>query len=308
MRIFTSIRDYKNSSFKSLGVCIGNFDGMHLGHQALFSELKNRHQAEKLFLSFAPHPKKIINKLGADFQELTPLREKAKLAQMYGFDGFLALKFSKLLLELSPREFVKKILVDGLNVSTVVVGYDWHFGKERAGDLDLLKSLGKEFGFVVQGVEKFEKEGQRVSSSQVRKSLTEGDMQLTQKLLGRRFSIGARVIRGDQRGRQLGFPTANMMPKGQLLPARGVYSTIAKIDNRDYPAVSNVGIRPTFSGSKLLLETHVLDRTDLNLYGKCVEISFINRLRKEKKFNSKEELIKQIEQDCIAAKAETKLS
>ena len=301
MKIYSSISNYKKSPLPSVGVCIGNFDGMHLGHQALFSELDKCNVKSKIFLTFSPHPKKVINKLGSDFQEITPLREKAKLAEKYGFQGFLALKFSKSLLALSAREFVENILVDGLSVSNVVVGYDWRFGKGREGDLQKLELFGKEFGFNVVGVKKFEKDGLRVSSSQVRTSLAEGNLELADKLLGRKFAIGAKVIKGDKRGRQLGFPTANMTPKGQLLPTHGVYCTTARFDEQNYPAVSNIGTRPTFSGNKVVLETHILDRNDLDLYGKCVEIVFCKRLRKEKKFETKQMLADQIKQDCIEA-------
>lgn len=306
MQIFTSLSDYKKSGFRSVGVCIGNFDGMHLGHQALFSELNKHKVSKKIFLTFTPHPKKVLNKLGSDFEEITPLRQKAKLAKKYGFDGFLALKFSKSLLELTANDFVKKILVEGLSVSTVIVGYDWRFGKGRQGDLNSLSAYGKEFGFNVVGVSKFETLGERVSSSQVRKALSEGNLELVENLLDRKFSIGAKVIKGDQRGRLLGFPTANMIPKSQLLPARGVYCSIAKYEDHTYPAVSNIGIRPTFQGTKVVLETHILDKSGLDLYGKCIEVVFLKRIRKEKKFNSKDELIKQIELDCQAARKESK--
>ncbi len=289
---------------KNVAVCIGNFDGMHLGHQQLFKAVDAGGDDFKLFLTFRPHPKKILNDLGADFKEITPLRQKAKIAKKYGFDAFLALKFSSYLRSLSAEEFVKEILVDSLNAKTIVVGYDWRFGNDREGNLDFLRKLSLKYKFSVIGVEKFLLNNIRVSSSLVRKALNEGNLDLANKFLNRNFSVGFKVVKGDQRGRQLGFPTANMQPKGQLLPAMGVYATKSYVDGLEYRSVSNIGVRPTFEGGKqVVLETHILDNDKINLYGKCMEVEFVERIRKEKKFNSASELIEQIKLDCSEAKS-----
>ena len=302
----------------AVGITIGNFDGFHLGHEALFERLRHRLavlaraqglQPLHVLMTFYPHPRVVlggVDKSEADsnphYWSITPLREKARLAEERGFDLFFATKFTRSLSQLKPREFIEQYLVDALRAQLVVVGYDWSFGKGREGSVETLSREGQGAGFEVAVVPPVTQGDVRVSSSAVRKALGAGELDELERLLGRRFSILGRVEHGDKRGRELGFPTANIVPRRQLLPPSGVYAVRAYGADCGGGGVCNIGVRPTFGGEKRQVEVHLFDAPQGELYGEHIRVEFAEHLRGEKKFSGVEELRAQIEKDIAAAK------
>ena len=287
---------------------------MHLGHQALFAELDQQlktraedAQSLKVLLTFVPHPKRVLSKrsraeLVADpsFWTISTQRRKVQLAASFGFDFYVLLRFTPSFSQLSPQEFVTQYLSAGLHADVVVVGYDWSFGKGRAGTVEVLQQLGEEHGFAARVVAPVLIEGERVSSSAVKQALAMGDLPQLEKLLGRCFEVEGIVRHGDKRGRQLGYPTANLRPVEQLLPPDGVYAGLVRIENDEtpYPAAISLGVRPVFERQgERLLEAYVLDQTNLHLYGKRIRVEFVRKLRDEKKFTTVDELLEAMKQD-----------
>lgn len=312
-----------------LGVTIGNFDGLHLGHQQLFlaleHELANAQDcvsAEKenhclgkkktvtrAMMSFHPHPRIALQGVrrkevseNPAFWSLTPFREKVELAQSLGFSLFLSLRFRHALYSLAPEEFVRKYLVEALQVSVVVVGHDWSFGKGKVGSVELLSELGRKFGFRVVVVPPYDLGDGRVSSSAVKEALFVGDMKRLRGLLGRNFFLNARVSHGERRGTKIGFPTANLCLVSTLLPPNGVYATKVHLGEKVFDSVSNIGVSPTFNGVVRRVEVHLLDVTKLDLYGKRVRLEFVQKLREEKKFSNVSELQAAITNDIAEAR------
>jgi len=301
-----------------VGVTIGNFDGIHLGHQELFKQLfkKTKALAEKegkeainILVSFYPHPKIVLKKVSPEVQKedssywsITPLKSKAVFAKRHGFDCFYPIRFRKSIASLSPEQFIKDYLCDVLGIKVAVVGYDWSFGKNKAGNPETLTELGEKYGFETIVVPRVMQGKVRVSSSEVKKALNAGNLKSLKNFLGRDFSICEKVVSGEKRGRTIGFPTANIIPLKQLLLPFGVYATKLLVDDVLYSAVTNLGVRPTFAGETTSIETHVLGETGLSLYGKKVEVIFIENIRAEKKFSSLDELKAQISADCLKAK------
>ncbi len=310
MYIFRSPEDIRNNAKIStllkdsfVGVTIGNFDGFHLGHQTLFKEL-NAHvvDGQKVLLTFTPHPRIVLGNLNSrEVPEITTLRTKVTLSKNLGFDIYFAARFSKLLSTYSPEEFVQKYLVEALRVDHVVVGYDWAFGKGRAGTAETLQNLGHKFGFRTSIIDPIIIDGNRVSSTLVKNKLELGEVFELKKLLGREFTISGRVIHGDGRGKTIGVPTANIYSPRQLLPKDGVYATTLLCAGKSYPSVSNIGIRPTFLGDTRRLEVHIIGEDSLNLYQQHVDVTFLKRIRDEQKFSGIEELKAQIDADIETA-------
>lgn len=307
------------SSEAAVGVTIGNFDGMHIGHQVLFTELSNRlqesakHRAVRpisVLMTFAPHPQVVLSgKSGAEcdrdqrYWSLTSLSRKIQLAEQFGFDYFFVLKFTRQLASLSPESFVEQYLVSALHVEQVVVGHDWGFGKDRQGSASTLRDMGKQNGFDVFMVPPIILDGERVSSSMVKEALKAGDFRRLRTLLGRGFEFAGKVRCGAKRGRELGFPTANLKPKRELLPPAGVYVSLVRLGEKTVRGVTNIGVRPTFDGTpEPLVETHLLDGENYNLYGRRISVEFVERIRSEKKFSSVEALKEQIAEDVLESK------
>lgn len=285
-------------------VTIGNFDGVHLGHQAIFEQVHRRareHDSTSVALTFRPHPVRFFRPDTPPFR-LTTERQKLDLLDEYGLDATVVVDFDEALAGLSPAEFVDEVLCDGLDARSVVVGQEFAFGKGRAGTTDDLERLCAERDIDAHIVPHVEFDGEPVSSTRVRKALAGADMQLAMRLLGRPYRIYGRVVRGDQRGRQLGFPTANIATDNPLLPPHGVYATTLHVD--ELPAlhsITNVGTRPTFDGDAVTVETFILERDPdddrLDLYGEDVQLDFWRHIRPEKEFDSADDLIAQIERD-----------
>jgi riboflavin kinase/FMN adenylyltransferase len=289
---------------KNTTVTIGNFDGVHLGHQALFRKVTGwaeRLGGKSVVMTFDPHPLEI---LAPDKKPstLTPHKDKLKLIASHGIDVTLIVPFSREFAAISAQDFVKKILVDRLDVKAVVVGHDYRFGRGRKGDIEFLRQMGEEYGFEVEAVSGISQEGTVVSSTLIRRLIRDGDLRRAGDLLGRPYEVEGTVVRGrDRGGRLLGFPTANIRMTDQARPKTGVYAVWAEVDGRRLPGAANLGWNPTFGDTEQSLEVHVLD-FDGDLYGKPIRVLFVERLRGEKRFDGVDQLIAQIHADCARAR------
>ncbi len=283
---------------------IGNFDGVHKGHLALFDKVKERAKAiagQSVVMTFEPHPLKIMKPADGP-QLITHTGQKLELIEKAGIDIIVCVSFDREFAAIPAREFVNAILVEKIGIREIVVGYDYTFGHNREGDINLLREIGNTFGFVVHLVGPVEIDHTLVSSTSIRRLVQEGRLEEAGVLLGRDFEVQGTVVRGRNRGgRLLGFPTANLSPHGELLPKRGIYAVRLLIDDVLFNGVTNVGYNPTFGDTGLTVETHVLDYSG-DLLGKTIKVHFIKRLRDEKAFKSFEELSAQIAQDIAQAK------
>jgi riboflavin kinase / FMN adenylyltransferase len=316
MRVFRHSKDLPPASRGSV-IAIGNFDGVHRGHQAVIGEAVRRAKASgrpSAVLTFEPHPRRFFRPDTPPFL-LTRLRTKVRVVAALGIDNFFALRFNAALASLSAEDFIDRVLVDGLRASQVVVGYDFVFGKGRRGNPDLLRDRLAAKGIPTMVMPPVaaphaepdgDSEGLIYSSTGVRDALRAGDPRAAARLLGRSFEIEDRVRRGDARGRLLGFPTANIWLGDYLRPALGVYAVRAWIDERDsgltLTGVANLGLRPTFGGAEPRLEVHLFDFQS-DLYGRRLCVELIEFLRPERKFDGIEALKAQIAVDVEAAKA-----
>jgi riboflavin kinase / FMN adenylyltransferase len=284
---------------------IGNFDGVHRGHQAILARLRER--AVELGLPscvviFEPQPREFFAPDTAPAR-LARLRDKLDLLAGEGVDLVLCLAFNQRLSKLSAAEFVDTVLVDGLGVKHLEVGDDFRFGCDRIGDFDFLQQAGAEKGFTVEAAQTVEIDGVRVSSTKVRNALAAADFTLAEHLLGRPFEITGRVLHGQKLARQLGTPTANIQLKRRRVPLSGVYLVSAQIDGKVWPGVANIGVRPTVAGDgRPHLEIHLLDFTG-DVYGRRLTVVFHQKLRDEQRFASLEALKTAIDADVAAARA-----
>lgn len=281
-------------------VCVGNFDGVHLGHQWVIRRALDSGLPVTL-VTFEPHPREYFDGDGAP-PRLTSLREKLLLMQQAGLRQVLALPFRRALATLSPEAFVKQVLVDGLGAARVLVGEDFRFGQARRGDLRLLEQLGAVYGYAVEVAPPFCLDGERVSSSGLRRLLAAGDLTAAQRWLGRPYAMCGRVVRGAQLGRQLGFPTANLALQGRKPPLAGVFVVRAQtLAGQVYRGVANLGTRPTVDGVNQVLEVHLLDVAP-NLYGQRLQVHFLKYLRAEQRFADVDALKQQISADVAQAR------
>ena len=282
---------------------IGNFDGVHKGHLALFDKVKERAKAiagQSVVMTFEPHPLKIMRPANGP-QLITHTGQKLELIEKAGIDVIVCVSFDREFAAIPARDFVNSILVKKIGIKEIVVGYDYTFGHNREGDINLLREIGNDFGFVVHLVGPIEIDHTLVSSTSIRRLVQEGRLEEARVLLGRDFEVQGTVVKGRNRGgRLLGFPTANLNPHGELLPKTGVYAVKLLIDDVFYNGVTNVGYNPTFGDTGLTVETHVLDYSG-ELMGKTIKVHFIKRLRDEKTFKTLEELSSQIAHDIARA-------
>jgi riboflavin kinase/FMN adenylyltransferase len=279
---------------------IGNFDGLHRGHQALLERLTAKARSLSLpagVLTFEPHPRELFAPDQAPAR-LTSLREKLGLLERCGVERVYVCHFNARLAELSAEDFVERFLVQGLAVRHLFIGDDFLFGKGRRGNFELLQRAGEEHGFGVEAMHTIDWQGERVSSSAVRDVLAEGDIEHAARLLGRPYCISGRVVHGEKIGRQLGFPTANIQLKRKRLPLAGVFAvTVSGIADRALPAAASLGVRPTIgTGLKPVLEVHLLD-FDRSIYGAHLSVNFLHKLRDEARFDSLDALKAQIARD-----------
>jgi riboflavin kinase/FMN adenylyltransferase len=288
-------------------IALGNFDGVHCGHQHVINraiEKAKKRAVPAGVLTFNPHPREVLNPPKTPFHladRETCLQQFAKL----GVDVTFLLPFTKEFCALPAEDFVRQVLVEGLQVSGVVVGYDFLFGHQRQGNTKMLKHLGEQHGFAVEIVDAVYADGEHLySSSAIRHALREGDVTAAAKGLGRPWEIHGVVIKGDQRGRQLGFPTANIAWGNYVMPRYGVYAVRVQLPEREgwHSAVANFGVRPTIDGGTTpLLEVHLLGLSGIDLYDQRLAIQFHHFIRPEQKFASLEALREQIERDCGVA-------
>lgn len=294
---------------RGAAVALGNFDGVHLGHQAVIGEacaIARAAQVPSGVMTFDPHPRRFFNPDGPLF-ELTPAHAKSRYLASLGVDLLFLMPFDAALAAMPAERFVSDVLVGGLGVSRVVTGYDFVFGQGRKGDAALLNRMGDAHGFAVTTVSAVKgNKGVPYSSTVIRDHLRHGRPREAAALLGRNWEIEGVVLTGDQRGRQIGFPTANVDPGDYVMPALGVYAVRVGIvdgDRTDWrDGVVNVGRRPTFDGESVTVEAHLFD-FDGDLYGRVLRVAFIESLRPEMKFDGIEAIRAQIEKDCVRARA-----
>lgn len=286
-------------------VTLGNFDGVHRGHQLLLSEARSiaGPDGSVVLVSFYPHPSLVLKK-GTSFLRITTLRQQSVYLRAFGGDLLYLVHFTSAIAQMSAADFLDAVIIDRLKGAALVVGPDARVGKDREGTPDLMKDhLRRRQCSVTVVPFMTAASGTRISSGEVRRLLAEGKIAEATELLGHPFAIEARISRGDARGRALGFRTVNLIPHEQVVPAIGVYASEAVVAGQRFFGVTNVGNRPTFGGGSLQVETHLLDYAGTEpLYGKLMSLEFIGRLRDEKKFSGPTELAEQIARDVAAAK------
>jgi len=299
MQIFEDLS--KVSYNKNSIVTLGTFDGIHLGHKKIIDGVVKKAAVlggRSFLITFYPHPRKVVSK-GNHIKLLNTPSEKAFMLSQLGIENMLIVKFSKEFSQLTPDVFIENYIVNGIGAKEVVIGYDHHFGKGRGGDIDFLKEKGIESGFEVTVVPAYDIEGDTISSSKIRRAISEGDITKANKYLGRSYSFSGKVIHGDKRGRELGFPTANLELENEdkLLPAIGIYVVELIINGKTHYGLLSVGKRPTFYASgDIVSEVYIYDFND-DIYDETVKINVLERIRGEEKFSSVESLVEQMKND-----------
>jgi riboflavin kinase/FMN adenylyltransferase len=297
MIIYKNLSDIREKLPNAV-VTIGNFDGVHLGHREIFRRVKQA-AAElggvSVVVTFVPHPLKVLAP-GKSPQLINTYAEKELLIEASGIDYLIEIPFDEEFAAISAREFVRAVLVDRIGVKKLVIGYDYAFGRNREGDVALLRRLGDEFSFNVEVLEPISIGSIVFSSTTIRTMIKAGNVKGIVPLLGRHFSLGGTVIHGHHRGKDLGFPTANLETDKELLPKEGVYAVKVKVDDVLYDGACNIGTNPTFNDDKLAVETYLFDFKG-DIYGKNVRLYFIDRLRGERTFADIPSLQKAIERD-----------
>jgi riboflavin kinase/FMN adenylyltransferase len=290
---------------RDMALTIGVFDGVHLGHESLVKRLRERAAVAGLVsgvVTFQRHPRLVLSPK-AKLTYVTSLWERTRLLEGLGVDRVVTLSFTPELSQLDARDFIE-LLRKHLRMRALVVGPDFALGHKREGNIDRLRSVGEELGFSVDVVQPMVSEGEVVSSTAIRTALSHGDMLKVSRFLGRNFTLVGEVAKGDQRGKTLGFPTANLVPDvEQALPPDGVYTTRAFVGEKAYPAVTNIGVRPTFGDGKRIVEVHLLDFEERDLYGEMLRAELVERLRGEVRFSGPGELVEQMKRDVDQARA-----
>jgi riboflavin kinase/FMN adenylyltransferase len=286
-------------------VTIGSFDGVHLGHQAILQQVTATAAMlglPSVVMTFEPQPQEYFSGEKAPAR-LMRLREKIDALLEFGIDRVVCLQFNRVLRTLTSSEFIDQVLVDGLSIKHLIVGDDFRFGCDRSGDFKMLVEFGKSCDFDVQDTKTLEIDNERVSSTRVREFLQQADFGRASQLLGRPFSIKGRVVYGQQVGRKLGFPTANVQLNRYAAPLTGVYAVLVDIDGVRYQGAANVGVRPTVGDLvKPILEVHLLDFSG-DLYGQRIEVEFMHKIRDETKFTTLDKLVETIRQDVKQIRA-----
>ncbi|MEO5574192.1 MAG: bifunctional riboflavin kinase/FAD synthetase [Gammaproteobacteria bacterium] len=283
---------------------IGNFDGVHLGHQAVLGQLAEKSAELNLpsvVVVFEPQPQEFFAR-GTIPPRLSRLREKIQTLRRYSVDRVVCLRFNRALAAMQAPDFIQELLVQGLDVRYLVVGDDFRFGHARQGDFAMLQAAGLEHEFQVVNMHTFSVDNIRVSSTRIREALAAGDFTTAEKLLGRPYRMSGRVAHGDKRGRDLGFPTANIHLHRHASPVQGIFAVeVFGLDREPLAAVASVGTRPTFGGTHCLLEIHLFD-FDQEIYGRYVQVEFLRKLRDEWRFDSADALCEQMEIDARQAR------
>lgn len=297
--------DVSDSGFTA--VTLGNFDGVHLGHQAIIKRMKERVQEERsarlVLVSFYPHPAQVLGKTPGPIPAITSLREKSLILGKLGVDLIYLVHFTLELSKWPYQRFVEEVLIEKLGVNYLAVGADARIGRGGEGTVERIRELLEPAGVEFEVVADRELAGKKISSRQVRALIVNGEVAEARQLLGRNVSITRRVVHGDKRGRQLGYRTANLRPGEQVCPGSGVYISQVRKGDELFLATTNIGTRPTFDCKELVIESHLLDYDGEDFYGSLVTVNLIERIRDELKFDSIDDLVKRIEEDNQIARA-----
>lgn len=299
MKVYTEVSE--NIDTRNAVVTVGSFDGLHLGHFKILDEVKKvvtEKNGTGFLITFEPHPRFVLSK-DFDMKLLTSLDEKKEILEEAGIENLMVINFTKEFSQLTSDEFIKKFIVDKIRASHMVIGHDHKFGKDRLGDVVKLSQVGKLYNFDVTDVAAESLNGEIISSTKIRNSLFEGDVERANLFLNRNYSLSGKIVLGAQRGRTLGFPTANVTldEHRKAVPKNGVYIVKCRLKDEIHFGIMNIGYRPTFENKhELVLEVHILN-FNRDIYGRSIEVEFLKRLRDEVKFESKEALIHQIEMD-----------
>lgn len=299
MQVFDSIKELKKN--KNTILTLGTFDGIHPGHLKIIDKMIDRSRENgfrNVVITFHPHPRAVLS-ADSNIKLLTTPAEKIELLKKKGVENILTINFTKEFASLTAEEFIYDFLVNGIGLSEIVLGHDHHFGKGRRGNVDLLKIIGAKENFTVTTVDAFYIDDEVVSSTKIRNALTDGELKRANKLLGRNYSFSGTVISGDKRGRELGYPTANikLLSHEKLLPAIGIYAVKVLLGNEKHIGLLSIGKRPTFYNEGEIVTEVYIYNFDREIYDEVVTLELIERLRGEEKFNSASELIDQMNKD-----------
>jgi len=302
MKVYRDLASIEISNHTACG--IGNFDGVHLGHQKLVEtilECSKTKRLDSLIFTFDPHPSTIINPNNGT-KLIMSNSKKQKIMESYGIDHFVLAPFTHEFSKMDYKDFVYNILIEKCRAKVIVIGFNYRFGYKGMGTAESLMHLCNQVGVETVIIPPVTYEGNIVSSTYIRKLLEKGDVKSASKLLGRPFTIEGQVIQGRGLGKRLGFPTANLsLDKDLVLPARGVYAVLVSWKDSIYKGIANLGIRPTFNGDVIAFEIHLFDFGG-NLYGEKLEVSFVQMLRPETKFTSTDDLVRQVQKDMLCAR------
>lgn len=296
MKIFWNV--IEPLPFKGTALTVGTFDGIHLGHQAIIQKVKEhakKNGVKSLLVTFELNPNVVLKRGGtSEVKLLTTLEEKIDILKKSGLDCLVVYKFTQAFAQISAEDFVRKILVKNLKMQSIDIGEDHTFGRDRQGNKRLLEKLGKELGFSVNNVQAVYTQETMISSTRIRQLIKDGHLSDTHLLLGRPYSLQGRVVKGSQRGRELGYPTANIRPDDQkLIPRSGIYATKVEIGDEMYDSVTYIGASPTFKKREKIIEVHVHDFDNI-LYGQELTVYFYQFIRDDQNFDSQSELVQMI--------------
>tara|TARA_B110000046_G_C13020091_1_gene410673 strand:- start:170 stop:1099 length:930 start_codon:yes stop_codon:yes gene_type:complete len=300
MKVYYSIDEVPE--IKNAVLTLGTFDGVHLGHQEIISFLKKSAQTlggETVLFTLFPHPRIVLNPTDHGMTLIQSIDERIKKLERFGIDHLILYPFSVDFSRLSATTFVRDILVNKINVKLMTIGYNHHFGRNREGNLELLKELGVTYDFAVQEIPAYSKSDIKISSTKIRNAIKEGDIIKANEFLGEPFQFEGKVMHGDQIGTKIGFPTANIAPtnENQVIPQNGVYAVKVKVRNNSYGGMMNIGTRPTVENSnEHRIEVNLFDFDDM-IYGQELSVAVYNRIRSEQSFESLEALKEQLEHD-----------
>ncbi len=306
MKIFDHL-DKIHEPFTNAVITIGNFDGVHIGHQALFHEVIEKAETingTSIAMTFEPHPIRVLKQNGHP-PLITLAEQKTELIERTGLDVLICVPFTKEFASMSADQFIRDLLVKKIGMKAIVVGEDYRFGKNREGDIDLMRSYGPDFGFeviVANWIKTSKGLPDRISSTRIRELIVEGQMPAAEKMLGRHYQIRGRVVTGrDRGGKLLGTPTANINLNDELCPKTGIYAVTVECRGSQHNGVANIGYSPTFEDHEFTVEVHILD-FNANIYGEKIRVNFIKRIRDEIKFSNISALIEQIKKDIATAR------
>jgi len=303
VKVYNHLNEFKKKD--NAAVTIGTFDGVHIGHRKIIARLletAQQHGGESVILTFFPHPRMILTPEDADLKMITTMDEKAALLEKLGVDHLIITPFTRDFSNLMPDDYIKQILVEQIGTRQIVIGYDHRFGKNRSGGFEDLQRNAEVYGFGIEEIPEQDIHDVAVSSTKIRQALLKGDIRTANDFLGYPFHLTGKVIKGDQIGRKLGYPTANLfIPETyKILPSDGVYAFRIEIDNEFYNGMGYIGHRPTLNGMTRNVEANIFDFHE-DLYGRTIRLHFIGFIRGDEKFNSLEEMRQQIEKDKDAA-------